>query len=104
MNNNLICEYHGEPFDKDSIRINTICVIREDDNIHEFGITVCHTCYTELCKYGKDIQGRIELPVKQIALYKVKKYLHPSLKRKKKLEDWKLFSDLHTKGKKQDYK
>ena len=104
MNNNLICQYHGEPFDKDSVKINTICVIKENDTIHEFGITVCPSCYAELCKHGKDSHDRIELPVKQLALYKIKKYLHPSMKRKKKLEDWQLFSPVHTKGKKQDYK
>ena len=104
MSNNLICEYCGIPFDKDAVKVIAICTIKEADNIHEFGITVCSPCYAELCKYGKDIQDRIELPFKQIALYKVKKYLHPSLKRKKKLEDWKLFSPVRTRGKKTDYK
>jgi len=100
----MICEYCGNPFMKDDVKLNSLCVVRNSDDIYEFGLTTCVRCFSEVCKNGKDMCDRIEFPYgKQIVLYKVKKYLYPTMNKKKKLEEWKLFSPLKTKGKKQNY-
>lgn len=99
-----VCEYCGIPFEKDDVKINTVAVVNFKDNIYEFGMTVCNCCFGQLGKMNKDIQDRIIFPKDgQVVLYKVKKYLFPSKKRKTKLEDWKLFSPLRKKGSKVDY-
>lgn len=100
--NNLICEYCSLPFR--DIKINTICVVNFKDNIYEFGLTVCSACFGLLGKFNKDIQDRIEFPKDgQVELYKIKKYRFPPDTKRKKLEEWKLFSPLRKKGSKVDY-
>jgi hypothetical protein len=70
----------------------------------EFGMRVCIPCYGLLIAIGKDLQDRIKFPDdSQVVMYKVKRYVYPPKTKKKKLEDWKLFSALHRKGKKEDY-
>jgi hypothetical protein len=92
------------PFEKDDVRINTICVVNFKDNMYEFGLTVCSACYCRLGKFNKDIQDRIEFPKDgQVELYKIKKYRFPPAKKRTKLEEWKLFSPLRKKGSKVDY-
>lgn len=97
-----ICEYCSIPFQKEDVIINTMAVVNFKDNIYEFGLKVCNHCFGQLGKMERDIQDRIEFPKDgQINLYKVKKYKFPCNKKRKTIENWKLFSPLIKKGKKE---
>jgi len=102
---NNICEYCSMPFERDDVKINSMCVVNFKNNMYEFGLTVCTPCFGLLGKNNRDIQDRIEFPKDgQVVLYKVKKYKYPPNKKQKKLEDWKLFSPIRKFGKKEEYK
>jgi hypothetical protein len=80
-------------------RLNSICVVKHKDNLYEFGIKTCSPCFGVLRALPRDLQERSVFPDNtQVVLYKIKKYLYPSKKKDKKLEDWKLFSPLKTRG------
>lgn len=100
----IVCEYCGQCIEHDEPRLNSICVVKNKDNIYEFGLLTCSPCFGLLKALEKDIQDRVVFPNDtQIVLYKVKKYLYPSKKKEKALDAWKLFSPVRTRGKKKDY-
>jgi hypothetical protein len=104
MNLACICEWCGQLVGSDEPRMNTICIVKHKDNLYEFGITSCGPCFGVLKALPRDLQDRTTFPDgTQVALYKVKKYLHPTKKKDKKIETWKLFSPLRTRGKKVEY-
>lgn len=104
MNLACICEWCGQMIGHDEPRLNSICVVKQKDNLHEFGITTCSPCFGVLKALPKDLQDRCMFPDDtQVVLYKVKKYLYPTKKRRVAMETWKLFSPLRTRGKKVEY-
>jgi hypothetical protein len=103
--NSQVCEYCSQCVESNEPRMTSMCVVKRKDTIHEFGITTCAPCHGILKALPTDLGGKCVFPDDtQIVLYKVKKYLFPSKRLDKKLKEWQLFSPVHTKGKKQDYK
>lgn len=101
----IICEYCSQCIERNEPRMNSICIVKRKDDIHEFGITTCAPCFGLLKALDKDLLDRVVFPDdSQIVLYKVKRYLFPTKKLDKKLKDWQLFSAVRTLGKKRDYK
>lgn len=104
MSGNLICEWCGQPIYPDDVKIQCMCCIKNKDNMYEFCITTCSPCYGLINRNEKDLQDRVKFPDNsQVTLFKITKYSYPPIKKDKKLEEWKLFSPLRSRGKKADY-
>lgn len=104
MSIHQICELCAIPISKDVPDVSVNCTTKMNDDVHQFTLCLCPMCYASIARNEKDDFDRYIFPSgKPIILYKVKRYSFPSKKKKKKLEDWKLFSPLKTRGKKVDY-